>query len=183
MHQVAFITTTADVLNGEDVDVDPLISALGDLNIAAVPEVWHYASEQTINCSEEWRMLIPLWRTTETYLALEDSARTFERVHHLWRRRYRVGSDTHELRPKRRGRACQQLRANVALMAEWLHIMWREGWLGSARRNKSLAVTDQGRKAADSLAAKRSLLGLDKPYGTVAVKLKIGPFRPKPPPG
>jgi hypothetical protein len=137
--------------------------------------------EQTINCSEEWRMLIPMWRTSEPYLALEDTSRSFERVHHLWRRRYRVGSDTHELRPKRRGRACQQLRANVALIAEWLHIMWREGWLSSARRNTSQPVTNQGRKAAESLAAKRSQLGLDKPYGKVAVKLGIGPLRPQPP--
>lgn len=146
---------------------------------------------QTIMCSENWRMLVPLWRTSEAYQALQASGKAYERVHHHWRRRYRVGSDQHELRPKRRGRSCQQLRANAALIAEWVHIMWREGWLGSARRNTSEAFRDSGAQHAQRLARWRATAGLDKPYGKIAEELNLGPLRPaspfaqqtEPPPG
>lgn len=140
---------------------------------------------QTIQCKEEWRLLVPLWRNTEAYLALENSARAYERVHHLWRRRYRVASDDHQLRPKRRGRANQQLRSTVALMAEWMHILHREGWLGSARRLLRESYKSGAKYALERLTDFRARAGLDRPYGPAAKKLGIGPLRPKshPPPG
>lgn len=46
-------------------------------------------------------MLLPLWRTSETYMALSDARNRCERVHHHWRQRYRVALDDHMLRPKR----------------------------------------------------------------------------------
>jgi len=66
---------------------------------------------QSIACETSWRMLLPLWRTDPTYLALRHSHDRYERVHHHWRVRWRSGADDHSLRPKRRGRDCQQLRA------------------------------------------------------------------------
>ena len=67
-------------------------------------------------------MLLPLWRTDPDYLALRNSHDRYERVHHHWRVRWRSGADDHSLRPKRRGRDCQQLRASAALLIEWLMI-------------------------------------------------------------
>lgn len=90
---------------------------------------------QSIAWSANWRTLLPLWRTEPAYFALKETHGQYERVHALWRTRYRVGGDNHTARPKRIGRACQQLRANAALVVEWLRILSREGWLGSARRN------------------------------------------------
>lgn len=135
---------------------------------------------QTIMCSEDWRLLVPLWRNTEAYLALEDSSRAYERVHHLWRSRYRVGADTHHDRPKRRGRATQQLRATVALIAEWLQILHREGWLGSARRLLRESRLNTAKRAVEKLTDFRAAAGLDKPYGEIAKQLGIGALKPKP---
>lgn len=77
---------------------------------------------QTVRCANSWRMLLPLWRTDPDYLALRNSHDRYERVHHHWRVRWRSGADDHSLRPKRRGRDCQQLRASAALLIEWLMI-------------------------------------------------------------
>lgn len=135
--------------------------------------------EQTVYCRENWRLLLPLWRTDPTYLALRDSHDRYERVHQHWRARYRVASDHHMLRHKRRGLGCQQLRSNGALIAEWMMILWREGWLGSARRNKRKARRDQGGWKAAKFARDRIRAGLHRQYGLVAQKLdKKLPFRP-----
>lgn len=136
--------------------------------------------EQTIQCKDDWTKLLPLWRTEETYLALRNTHNQYERVHHHWRGRYRVAADDHELRPKRRGRDCQQLRANAALAIEWLIISWREGWLGSARRARRFGevVIDRAVEAARGFVARRTRYGLEQPYGPKAVELKIGELTP-----
>jgi len=100
---------------------------------------------QPIGCAENWRMLLPLWRTDATYLALRHSGKRYERVHLHWRQRYRVASDDHNLRPKRKGLACQQLRANAALLLEWLQICWREGAQGEFVQVRLAGVHVSGR--------------------------------------
>lgn len=153
------------------------------------PRLWYRCTDgtatpkcgrtQSISCSADWRLLLPLWRDTETYLALSSAHQRYERVHHHWRSRYRVGSGDHKLRPKRRGIACQQLRANAALVAEWLLILWREGWLGSARRNKCAPTTADAATDLRRFRARRRAVGLASPYGTAARKLtKTAPMRP-----
>ena len=138
--------------------------------------------EQTVRCAEDWRMLLPMWRTDETYLALRASHSRYERVHHSWRRRYRVGEDNHSQRPKRRGRDCQQLRANAALAIEWLIISWREGWLGSARRLRRFGeqIVERAVEAVAGLKSRRVLYGLEQPYGHKAVAAKVGDVTPTP---
>lgn len=77
-----------------------------------------------------------MWPTSDPYLALEDSSRTSERAHHLWRRRYRIGSDTHELPPKRRGRAwlpSAACWASTILTAKW-RSSWESGRSGRSRQ-------------------------------------------------
>jgi hypothetical protein len=153
------------------------------------PRLWYRCTDgtatpkcgrtQSISCSADWRLLLSLWRDTETYLALSSAHQRYERVHHHWRSRYRVGSDDHKLRSKRRGIACQQLRANAALVAEWLLILWREGWLGSARRNKCAPTTADAATDLRRFRARRRAVGLANPYGTAARKLtKTAPMRP-----
>lgn len=77
------------------------------------------------------RRLLPIWRTSPIYGALRPLMKTCERVHTNWRERYRVGGKTLADRPRRIGLAWQQLRANAALMIEWLWTNLRQGWVGS----------------------------------------------------
>lgn len=84
---------------------------------------------QTIYCKAHWRLLLPLWRTSEAYQVLRASHDNYEHAHHRWRERYAVGGDTKADRPKRRGIGVQRLRASAALIIEWLTICHRQGWL------------------------------------------------------
>lgn len=143
------------------------------------------AKTQSIACSKNWRSLVPLWILEPAYFALRDSHQIYERVHNHWRTRYRVGAATHEMRPKRRGLKCQQLRANAALLIEWLRILDREGWLGSARRNRrNRKPTKVPVDILQRIRETRAKYGIQLPYGPKAVELGIGPMRPgEPPPG
>lgn len=138
---------------------------------------------QSVACSKSWRSLLPLWRLEPAYMALRESHQVYERVHHHWRSRYKVGGATHAERPKRLGIACQQLRANAALLIEWLRILYREGWTGSARRNRG-AIKDarDPEPSVQNLIESRIKSGVHLPYGPKAVELGIGPMRPGEPP-
>jgi hypothetical protein len=56
------------------------------------PRLWYRCADgaatlncsktQSISCATDWRLLVPLWRNTETYLALRDAHQRYERVHH-----------------------------------------------------------------------------------------------------
>lgn len=137
---------------------------------------------QSIGCETSWRMLLPLWRDTPLYLALRHSHDRYERVHHHWRVRWRSGADEHALRPKRRGIHNQQLRANAALLIEWLMICWREGWLPGQPilpLDPERVIEEDGSDYAKGLAQRRAELGLDKPYGPKAQTMKIGTLTPR----
>ncbi len=135
---------------------------------------------QTIQCKQDWRLLLPLWRTDPIYAELKETHSQYERVHRHWRERYLVAGDNLATRPKRRGIGVQELRAQAALLVEWLRISWREGWLGSARRNrKSPALHDSfGAKAVANLKKSRDLSGLRVPYGPQADALGLGDALP-----
>lgn len=139
---------------------------------------------QSIGCAVSWRMLLPLWRLNPTYMALRHAHDRYERVHHHWRVRWRSGADDHALRPKRRGLANQQLRANAALLVEWLMICWREDWLPDSRPMgcpcPDRVFEDDGQAHLDDLEKARAALGLDRPYGPKAKEMKVGPARPRP---
>lgn len=93
------------------------------------------AKDQTIGCSTDWRLLVPLWRTEGLYHKLKESHGAYEGAHDWWRDRYKVAADNLANRPKVRSIRWHRLRANVACLIDWLRICAREGWLGSARRN------------------------------------------------
>lgn len=121
-------------------------------------------SPQSRLCETNWKLLLPMWRTSEAYLALRNAGKHHEAPHQYWRSRYGVAGDSTDTRPKRRGIGWQQLRSNAALVVEWLRILYRMGWLGSARRVKRGTVATDGKTARDRLLTHRASLGLNRPY-------------------
>ncbi len=113
---------------------------------------------QSINCERKWRFLLPLWRTTELYHALRASHGSYERVHGFFRRRYHVGGDSCDTRAKRLGRGARQLRANAALVIEWLLINWRQGWSGGRPRNERPVWVQRGARELARLLRYRARL-------------------------
>lgn len=79
----------------------------------------------------------------------------------------------------------QQLRAEAALLIEWLRLCLRHGFIGSwANRNQNtpVEVNDHGRRA--KIARARAKRALQLPYGAMAVRLGLckPPPEPEPPP-
>ena len=145
--------------------------------------------DQTISCSTDWRLLVPLAQTDSLYHELAESHQTYEAVHLYWRNRYRVGSDVLANRSKRVSIGCHKLRANVACLVDWLRIAARCGWLGSvkskAKHAGQRAFKKRGEKLASKLADDRAFLGLSAVYGPAVVRLgfKVGkPPSDLPPP-
>lgn len=144
------------------------------------------AKTQSLSCSKDWRQLIPLWRTNPLYHELKHSHAHYEKAHNNWRSRYRVAADDLGIRPKRRGVGWQRLRATCGLIAEWLRVCHREGWLGSARTNRRSKIErpidweTAGIEAADSLAGFRQHISLTAPYGPAAHALNSR-WSPDPP--
>jgi len=137
----------------------------------------------SINCEEKWRFLVPLWRTSEAYMALKLVGKSYEGVHRYWRDRYKVGGTDYYTRPKRIGKEWQQLRASAAMLAEWIKICWREGWLGSARRNTNFPRTNTAASALSKFLAYRVWLGLDKEAtGQLPIKIEDDEDVGMPPP-
>jgi len=78
------------------------------------------AKEQVVSCSRNWRRLLPVWRTHSAYLAMAQSHKSYEGKHQALRSNYLLAPNAYAIRPKRIGMAWQQLRANAALLVEWL---------------------------------------------------------------
>lgn len=151
--------------------------------VLGIPRTEGCAKDQTIACSTDWRTLTRLPRDDERFQELAATHSMYERIHRLWRSRWKVGGNDVETRPKRMGIACQNLRAQTALMIEWMLICWREGFLGRAQRRQRKLCT-LADKTAERLAAirkERQQAGLDPPYGPAAVRLTIKGASLKPP--
>ena len=120
---------------------------------------------QSIQCKENWRLLLPLWQTSPAYQVLRSSHKQYETIHHRWRERYAVAGDSRADRPKRRGLGVQQLRASAALVIEWLTICHRQGWLpgGTLINDREETVIPPQRAAAHctGIVAERHALGLN----------------------
>lgn len=146
------------------------------------------AREQSINCSTDWRTLVPLWRTDPLYQELRHSMGSFEAQHDYWRDRYRVGADTLANRPKIISMGWHKLRGLVAGVVEWLRICHREGWLSSPRRNTHHPLRRArqiGIRNAERLMQSRVRNGLMAAYGPAAEALSLGSADPpsRRPPG
>lgn len=131
---------------------------------------------QSIACSENWRLLIPLSRLTETYHALSREGKHSERVHHHTRQRYGAAGKDYTGRIKRRNLTASQLRLDASRVLEWFRILLRHGWLGSHRRRNP----DQPRPCypghrLHATRAARQKYRLNYPYGPAAFKLGLAP--------
>jgi hypothetical protein len=85
---------------------------------------------QSVSCAFDWRMLTELPGDDPRYLALA-SPFQLERSHHLRRVRNRNGVNEPLLRPKRLGRAWQQLLLSLGTMLDWFRAGLKHGWLES----------------------------------------------------
>ncbi len=129
---------------------------------------------QSVSCDLDWRMLLPTARNDERYLALETRFQ-FERVHHMGRVRNRNGAKDPILRPKRLGRAWQQLLLDLGSMVDWFRAGIKHGWLDAVgatfpgypkktddkRREAKHRLQEQVAKRAEQLRIERQSAGLD----------------------
>jgi len=91
------------------------------------------------------------------------------------------GADHLGLRPKVRDIKFHRLRANAAALVEWLRICFRQGWLGSPRRNHRQAergFRDRAQRIQTRLADMRVRMGIAAPYGIKAEQLQLGQRTP-----
>ncbi len=140
------------------------------------------AKPQTITCSRDWRLLVPLARTEPLYQELRASHHAYEGVHAYWRDRYRVAADSRANRPKAVGINWHRLRANVACFVDWLRIAKLNGWLDPAapatRRGGVRRCKGDGERAALRIRKFRAVAGLMSRYGAQAKKLGLGEETP-----
>lgn len=145
---------------------------------------------QSIACSAEWRLLVPLSRRSAVYHALSARNKNYERTFRHWRSRYLVAGNGVDARPKRPGLAWANLRASAALLLEWFRIALRHGWIGSHRhRNRQSPRRISSHNRERNLLSFRHREGLDLPYGPAAVRagvalttFPLGPPGVSPPP-
>lgn len=129
------------------------------------PRLWFTCAagcgRSSISCSKGYRNLLPLWRTTEAYVALKKSHSNYERAHWRWRDQWLVAPDSPTGRIKRRGRACHNLRAQAAMLIEWLLVCYQEGWLGSGgRQNPNRPYRNKAQKELRAFIRSRVRRGL-----------------------
>lgn len=114
---------------------------------------------QHIYCDEDPRRLLMIWRTSPVYTALRGSHFTYERKHSDLRTQYLVAPKTLDIRPKRMGIAWQQLRANAAMLIDWVRVTIKMGWQdGTGARATTVAVTS-GASVGAGIARRRRRLG------------------------
>jgi hypothetical protein len=139
---------------------------------------------QSIACSEEWRLLLPLNLTQPLYHALREVHFSFERVFGHWRSRYGVYGKNAATCLRRRGTGAQQLRAQAAVFLDWFRICLRHGFLGSwrTRNNQAAAViTSKGSSRLEKVLGARRKRYIDLPYGAAAERLKLWRAKQSPP--
>lgn len=144
---------------------------------------------QSVPCSLNWRMLTPVERTDPRHLAIEKRFQ-FERSHHHARVRNRNGGKDPIVRPKRLGRAWQQLLLTLGGLLDWYRAGLRHGWLkaaGGIFKGYASKVEDgikKRRKRLEAQVAKRSeALRLERQEaGLDHCLLPAEPPEPEPPP-
>lgn len=135
------------------------------------------AKTQSIACSTDYRLLVPLWRTDKLYHELRASHGSYESAHDWWRDRYKVAADDLGLRPKVRDIGFHRLRANAAALIEWLRICYVAGWLGNPDRRTREATRKfetRAERIAVRLAEMRYRMGVMGAYGEAAERLALG---------
>jgi len=138
-------------------------------------------SIQSISCSKEWRLVVPMSRHSKTYHSLRKCGKTSERIFRHWARPLFSRRQQHRQPPKRPGLAWQNLRSSAALLLEWFRLSLRRGWLGSHRnQNLEPAYEIKPGDSYDATINTRRKYELDLPYGEAAFKcgLRASRWRP-----
>jgi hypothetical protein len=136
-------------------------------------------TSQSIACSTEWRMLLPIALTAPLYYALKRSGKNKENIFYQWRQRYCVAGNDKTSRPRVRRRAHLELRAAFGMLLEWFRLSIRHGWLtvpDHTRRNRTQPVQRTPGVWLDRVRRARRRRGTALPYGRYA-------DRNQPPPG
>ena len=107
---------------------------------------------QTMNCSKNYRRVLPLWRNEEAYAAMRTSHQVYEHVHNDLRTQFLVNPNSLQTRPKRIGSGVHILRAAAALLITWVRVFTSSGKLG---RRKYKTKLTSGRGMASRIAAAR----------------------------
>lgn len=129
---------------------------------------------QSIACSEEWSLLIPLSRKTELYYAVRKLHGRFENIFDHWRDRYCAAGKNASSRLKRLGVEPQLARARAGLLLDWIRLCLRHGWVGSwKKRNEKEPFIYGAAKQLERVIKARMKRLLDLPYGAAAEKLKL----------
>lgn len=150
---------------------------------AETPRIWFTCPEgcgrKTISCSKGWRFLLPLWRTSESYQALRKSHTNYEKTHWRWRDQWLVAPDNPTGRIRRRGLKCHALRANAAMLLEWLLVCHREGWLDNGPRvNENEPFTRDAEEELRGFLRYRMSKGLHlapRPAPRLVARTRAGP--------
>jgi hypothetical protein len=148
------------------------------------PECWKV---QTIRCSEDWTMLLPLSRLHPLYYDLHATHfAVSERMHSLWRSRYHVFGDDKTMRLKRwsRSLAAQRLRAQAARFLEWFRLCLRHGWIAGHNRirdEEPFSRNGSGGHSYQGMLVNRRKLHLHIPYGEAAIRSGLKRAGPSPP--
>jgi Transposase DDE domain len=111
----------------------------------SLPEHRDCLGIQSISCAKDYRRLLPVWRTHPQYQAMTQQHNMYEFKHEQMRMNYRVGSNDARTRPRRIGLAWQTLRANCAMLIEWVRFAIRRPTLAPAHKSDSDKV---GRRVA-----------------------------------
>lgn len=141
---------------------------------------------QTISCKHEWRALLPIGRHERVFHDVLATHSVFEGVFDAWRDRYAVAGTSVATRSKRRHSIqAQKLRAAAALVAEWLRICLRQGYIGNLAGNQHEAERRAG--GAQSLIRHRTyrerhMLHLPREDVTARLQLPTAPNAPPPAP-
>lgn len=134
------------------------------------------SQRQSITCSKEWRVLMPISSASETYSSLRNAMNNGEGLHDQLRDRYTLAGNDLGSRIKRFSSAtAQQLRASAAIFIDWFRMALRNGWLGShKRRNPHTQAITRATGTYNTKVRKGRLAGgIDLPYGPAAAKLGL----------
>lgn len=141
-------------------------------------------SIQSIACSNDWRRLVPLWKTDPVYHQLVNARGNSESSHQSRRATYKVAGNDLASRHKRIGLGAQALRAALATLCDLLLIAYRLGcydedlhqWSLDRKRNRLESTTFRSAASDYKLGRvmkERKTAGLGRAYGPVAFKVGL----------
>jgi hypothetical protein len=129
---------------------------------------------QSVACREDYRMLLPISRLTETYQAMHAAQKNREGIWNARRERWVIGGVDLTGRLKRKGLGVHRLRNTLARVLEWFYLCLRHGWLGAhPYRNPLQPRKRSGLKGVWSTLWARERYGTDLPYGSAAQALGL----------